>query len=64
MNIYKRGQVYWCKFSIDNKLYQYSCKTKEKEIAKEIASAIYADTIRNRFNLPVKYAQSVPLKNF
>ncbi len=55
MNIYKRGQVYWCKFSIDNKLYQYSCKTKEKEIAKEIASAIYADTIRNRFNLPVKY---------
>ncbi len=54
MNIYKRGQVYWCKFIIDNKLYQYSCKTKDKNIAQEIASAIYADTIRSRFNIPAK----------
>ena len=54
MRIYKRGQVYWCEFRLDNKHYQYSCKTKQKEIAQEVASAIYADTIRNRFNLPVK----------
>ena len=54
MNIYKRGQVYWCKFIIDGKLHQYSCKTKDKEMAKEVASAIHADMIRNRFNIPVK----------
>ena len=54
MNIYKRGQVYWCKFRVDNKLYQYSCKTKDKNIAQEIAAAIYADTIRSRFNIPAK----------
>ncbi|MDA8158692.1 MAG: tyrosine-type recombinase/integrase [Deltaproteobacteria bacterium] len=54
MNIYKRGQVYWCKFRIDNKLYQYSCKTKDKPVASEIAAAIYADTIRDRFNIPIK----------
>ena len=54
MNIYKRGQVYWCKFIIDNKLYQYSCKTKDKAVAQEIAAAIYADTIRSRFNIPAK----------
>ena len=55
MNIYRRGKTYWVKFIIDGKLYQYSCKTKDKEMAQEIASAIYSDTIRNRFNLPVKY---------
>ena len=54
MNIYKRGQVYWCKFRVDNKLYQYSCKTKDKNIAQEIAAAIYADTIRSRFDIPAK----------
>ena len=56
MNIYKRGQVYWCKFMIDGKLRQYSCKTKDKSIAQEIAAAIYADTIRDRFNIPIKNA--------
>ena len=54
MNIYKRGKTYWVKFIIDGKLYQHSCKTKDKEVAKEIASAIHADTIRNRFNIPSK----------
>ena len=54
MRIYKRGQVYWCEFRLDNKHYQYSCKTKDKEIAKEVASAIHADMIRNRFNIPAK----------
>ena len=54
MNIYKRGQVYWCKFMIDGKLRQYSCKTKDKSIAQEISAAIYADTIRDRFNIPAK----------
>ena len=56
MRIYKRGQVYWCEFRLDNKHYQYSCKTKDKSIAQEISAAIYADTIRDRFNIPIKNA--------
>ena len=56
MRIYKRGQVFWCEFRLDNKHYQYSCKTKDKSIAQEIAAAIYADTIRDRFNIPIKNA--------
>ncbi|MCL4533320.1 MAG: site-specific integrase [Deltaproteobacteria bacterium] len=59
MRIYKRGQVYWCEFRLDNKHYQYSCKTKDKETAQEIASAIYADTIRDRFNIPVKNKRKI-----
>ena len=54
MNIYKRGQIYWTKFIIDGKTYRYSCKTKDKTVAEEVASAIHADTIRNRFNIPAK----------
>ncbi len=54
MNIYKRGDIYWVKFRLDNKLYQHSCKTKDKETAQEIASAIHSDIVRNRFNLPAK----------
>ncbi len=52
MRIYRRGSIYWYEFSLDNKHYQYSCKTKEKEIA----WAIYADKIRGRFNIPIKNA--------
>ncbi len=54
MRIYKRGNTYWCAFEVDKKRYQYSCKTQDKEVAEEVASAIHADTIRNRFNIPVK----------
>ncbi len=54
MNIYKRGEIFWCKFRIDKKIYQYSCKTKDKSVAVEIASAIHADTVRNRFDIPAK----------
>jgi integrase len=54
MNIYKRGNIYWVKFRLDNKLYQYSCRTKDKEVAKEVAAAIQADVIRNCFNIPTK----------
>ena len=54
MNIYKRGETYWVKFMIDGKLYQQSCKTKDKAVASEIAASIYADMIRNKFNIPVK----------
>ena len=45
-----------CEFRLDNKHYQYSCKTKDKSIAQEISAAIYADTIRDRFNIPIKNA--------
>ena len=55
MRIYKRGQTFWCKFMLDGKLYQYSCKTKDRETAQEISAAVYADTIRNRFHIPAKH---------
>ena len=54
MRIYKRGKTYWCEFKVDKKRYQYSCKTQDKEVAGEVASAIHTDTIRNRFNIPAK----------
>ena len=54
MIIYKRGKTYWCAFELDKKRYQYSCKTKDKDVAEEIASAIHADTVRNRFDIPAK----------
>ncbi len=54
MNVFKRGNTYWCEFVIDKKRHQYSCKTKNKGIAEEVASAIHADIIRNRFNIPAK----------
>ena len=54
MRLYKRGQTYWCEFELDKKRYQYSCKTKDKDVAEEVASAIHADTVRNRFNIPAK----------
>ena len=54
MRIFKRGKTYWCEFEVDKKRYQYSCKTQDKEVAEEVASAIHADTIRNRFNIPSK----------
>ena len=54
MRIFTRGKTYWCEFEVDKKRYQYSCKTQDKDIAEEVASAIHADTIRNRFNIPSK----------
>ena len=57
MNIFRRGQVFWCKFRIDNKLYQLSCKTKDKKLAEEIAAALQADVVRKKFDIPVKYKQ-------
>ena len=54
MRVFKRGQTYWCEFEIDKKRFQYSCKTKDKAIAEDIASAMHADMIRNRFNIPPK----------
>ena len=54
MRLYKRGQTYWCAFEIDKKRYQYSCKTKNKDIAEEIAAAMHADILRNRFDIPLR----------
>ena len=54
MRLYKRGSTYWTEFIVDNKRYQYSCKTKDKTVAAEVASAIHADIIRNRFDIPAK----------
>ena len=55
MYLYKRGNIYWCKFSVDNKVYRYSCKTKDKNIAQEVAAAIHGDVVRKKFEIPVKY---------
>ena len=55
MNLYKRGNIYWCKFRVDNTLYQYSCKTKDKSVATEVAAALNADVVRKKFEIPQKY---------
>ena len=55
MRIYKRGSIYWTEFEVDNKRYQMSTRTKDKRLAGEIAAALQADTIRNKFNIPQKY---------
>jgi integrase len=55
MNIYKRGNVYRCKFRVDTKLYQFSYKTKDKHIAEDVASTIHSDIIRNIFTMPSKH---------
>ena len=39
----------------DGKLRRYSCKTKDKTVAQEVAAALNADVVRNRFDIPVKY---------
>ena len=52
--LYRRGNIWWCKFMFDGKLRRYSCKTQYKDIAEEVASAIHADSIRSRFNIPSK----------
>ncbi len=43
MRIYKRGNIYWIEFIVDNKRYQMSTKTKDKKLAEEIAAALQAD---------------------
>ncbi|MDA8299761.1 MAG: site-specific integrase [Deltaproteobacteria bacterium] len=55
MRIYKRGNIYWCEFIVDKKRYQLSTKTKDKALAGEIAAALQADVIRQRFYIPQKY---------
>ena len=55
MNLYKRGNIWWCKFRVDNVLHQYSCKTKNKDVAGEVAAAIHADVVRKKFDIPQKF---------
>ena len=55
MRIYKRGNIYWTEFIVSNKRYQMSTRTKDKKLAEEIAAALQADVVRNKFNIPAKY---------
>ncbi|MHB1664447.1 MAG: tyrosine-type recombinase/integrase [bacterium] len=55
MRLYKRGNIWWCEFRADKKHYQHSCKTKDKKLAEEVAAALQADIVRNKFNIPAKY---------
>ena len=55
MRIYKRGNIYWTEFIVDNRRYQMSTRTKDKKLAEEIAAALQADVVRNKFNIPAKY---------
>jgi len=57
MRLYKRGKIYWCEFQVDKKVYRQSCKTGDRKLAEEVASAIHADTIRSKFDIPVKFKQ-------
>ena len=63
MRIYKRGNIYWTEFIVDNKRYQLSCRTKDKKLAEEIAAALQADVVRNKFNIPAKYGKEYEFKN-
>ncbi len=53
--LYKRGNIWWTKFMFNGKLRRYSCKTKDKDVAQEVAAALNADVVRNRFDIPLKY---------
>ena len=55
MRVYKRGNIYWTEFIVGNKRYQMSTRTKDKKLAEEIAAALQADVVRNKFNIPAKY---------
>ncbi len=55
MRLYKRGNIYWCEFQVDKKIYRSSCKTKDKAVAQEVAAAIHGDTVRKKFDIPAKY---------
>ncbi|MHB1681041.1 MAG: hypothetical protein ACYCTB_11145 [bacterium] len=63
MRIYKRGNIYWCEFQADKKVYRYSCKTKDKALAREVATAINADAVRNKFDIPAKYKAEKTFSN-
>ena len=54
MRLYKRGRLWWCEFRVDKVRYQYSCKTDNYNLAKELAAARYADVLRENANLPKK----------
>ena len=58
MNLYKRGNIWWCKFWIDNILHRYSCKTKDKSVAGEVAAALNAEVVRKKFDIPQKYKKT------
>ncbi len=62
MRIYKRGNIYWTEFIVSNKRYQMSTKTKDKKLAEEIAAALQADAVRNKFNIPQKYNKNYLFK--
>ncbi len=55
MRLYKRGNIWWCEFRADKKHHQLSCKTKDKKLAEEVAAALQADVVRNKFDIPVKF---------
>ena len=54
MRLYKRGRLWWCEFRVNKVHYQYSCKTDNYNLAKELAAARYADVLRENANLPKK----------
>ena len=53
MRLYKRGKRWWCEFRVDKEHYQYSCKTENYNLAKEIATALHAGVLRENVN-PLK----------
>jgi integrase len=54
MRLFKRGNTFWVEFRYNGKHYQQSCRTKDKEVAQEVSSAIHADVVRNCFNIPTR----------
>ncbi len=60
--IYKRGNIYWCEFSLDGKRYRYSCQTADKKVAEEVENAIRGEIVRGKFDLPVKHKPKYTVK--
>ena len=57
--IYKRGNIYWCEFTIDGKRYRYSCQTADKRIAESVENSIRGEVVRDKYNLPLKHKPEI-----
>ena len=60
--LYKRGNIYWCKFMFDGKLYRYSCQTADKKVAEEVENVIRGEIVRGKYDLPAKHKPKYTFK--
>jgi integrase len=53
MSIIKNGKYYYYDFVFEGKRYRHSCKTSDKNIAKQIEISVKNDIIKKTHNLPI-----------